>query len=984
MRFSSFGKSEGIEHFRHKNTERNNIIALITAFSLLFLLAFPLAIISPNSFTFHQNTSAKYSSLGDQTTSYSQTNIGHKLVVSTINSPVPSVNEPRVISHLSPSNQLVNIPYALTTIYDSQDNLVYVVSNGTGSGAVLYELNPSTFQIVAMVPHVAIGPIAIATGQSKANKNLYIADHISDSITVVNGSNLTRIGILGIPVALALDNYTNELYIANFNDTVNVINCTTDQIVKNISMTSSPLGIAFDPINRRIYVTSVSIDGITILDDSTNQITGTIYTGGTTFSPIFASSSHQNIYAIVAANSSVYVIGLDTISDKIVTSIQDPYVLRLAFDATNGEIYTTTDFTTRIQAINAASNQIVANVAVGFHPSAITTDPGLDYVFVADEGDQSVYGGLSVVNGATNQVIYTIGPVLLRINSYILDSAPCLSNCTYDPPQATYSFNGTEYADSLGVENSTISIWVDAEAPLNISQSLDNNFTGQRWILSPSNSSVWNLTSSQSINFVYFHQDRVRFVYSFLVVAPEYLNQPLASYYEFGSNQTARISDSIVWADSGSSWTLTTSSISSTSTERWEPLYSSQGVIPDTLNNVTNLGAVYYHQYALFASYTFHSTNLTQSIPTPTIFIRELGADVGYSPGLNETAEYWADANSSWQLSPGQQSTLPSQRWAINQPTLGSVDSSETLNFVFYFQFVETLAYTVIGGGIGFSAPAIGYSSFGAQQTVKGNSSVWVDAVGYINYPLVLPGSTATERWSESGTSVVGGSSGTIYIEAYQHQYFLSAEANPSVGGSVSNATGWENSGATIRISVSAASHGWKFISWNGNGTGSYTGTNSTTNVVMFGPISELATFYAEVSINAPLGGQITYSYNSTQVAVSAGSSKVIYIPVGSNLTLSTVPSSFFFSFTGWNVTTSESSIQTMKGISMIISAPTTIIPIYSFNYFYEEIIILAVVVVAGIVVFSVLMRRRRRGITEPEPTEPSEVLVPAGIFRCC
>jgi len=62
------------------------------------------------------------------------------------------------------------------------------------------------------------------------------------------------------------------------------------------------------------------------------------------------------------------------------------------------------------------------------------------------------------------------------------------------------------------------------------------------------------------------------------------------------------------------------------------------------------------------------------------------------------------------------------------------------------------------------------------------------------------------------------------------------------LGGSVSPASGWNNSDAVVGINATASA-GCAFSGWAGSGTGSYSGSNSSASVTMDGPITETASF---------------------------------------------------------------------------------------------------------------------------------------------
>ena len=84
----------------------------------------------------------------------------------------------------------------------------------------------------------------------------------------------------------------------------------------------------------------------------------------------------------------------------------------------------------------------------------------------------------------------------------------------------------------------------------------------------------------------------------------------------------------------------------------------------------------------------------------------------------------------------------------------------------------------------------------------------------------------------------------TTYTAKFNKQYYLIM--NPGVGGTVSPASGWKNSGTTISISatpVNTTLKSYNFSGWTGVGTGSYSGANNPASIMMSGPITESAAF---------------------------------------------------------------------------------------------------------------------------------------------
>jgi uncharacterized repeat protein (TIGR02543 family) len=96
--------------------------------------------------------------------------------------------------------------------------------------------------------------------------------------------------------------------------------------------------------------------------------------------------------------------------------------------------------------------------------------------------------------------------------------------------------------------------------------------------------------------------------------------------------------------------------------------------------------------------------------------------------------------------------------------------------------------------------------------------------------------------WSDSGaiSHTVTATKNKTYTANFTKQYFLTMSAG--TGGTVTPASGWQNSGAVVSITAKPGS-GHTFGSWSGTGTGSYSGTNNPASVTMGSAISEAATF---------------------------------------------------------------------------------------------------------------------------------------------
>jgi len=418
---------------------------------------------------------------------------------------------------------------------------------------------------------------------------------------------------------------------------------------------------------------------------------------------------------------------------------------------------------------------------------------------------------------------------------------------------------------------------------------------------------------------------------------------PVLTYTFNGVQRTATLSSSPVtyYADVGTLWGVTNPLSGSTSVERWQTDQLTEGIA----NSPEAINFAYYHQYSVTFGYSVLGGGSGYSAPEVTY--REFGG----SQMTAATNSVWADAT-SYYYPASLAGSLSAERWATNSSS-GFISSPGPIAAEYYHQFLLTASYSVIGGGRP-DAPMLNSTAFGSpfnRALATQPQGFWIDDGASYSVANSLPGSSDSERW-ESNSTVEGeiDSPHTISI-SYYHQYYV--RILPNAGGSVSLGSGWFDAGASLQATASANS-AWEFEGWNGSGEGSYSGTGNIASIVVNAPLVEAATFYPGLTITASSEIAVSYSYGSMAGSISAGTSKTIFAPQGTNITLTASPTFFIYSFGGWNgATTSGDST-----IYMILDSPLSLMTSYSFNYLNIGIMS-AAVVVAMVLVFTRIRHMR-------------------------
>jgi hypothetical protein len=257
---------------------------------------------------------------------------------------------------------------------------------------------------------------------------------------------------------------------------------------------------------------------------------------------------------------------------------------------------------------------------------------------------------------------------------------------------------------------------------------------------------------------------------------------------------------------------------------------------------------------------------------------------------------YWYDSGSTVQILATASSGYVFSNWAGSglgsysgtaNPSSVTVNGpiTETANFA---PLTATVTFTVSGlssdaSGTVLTVDSVGYSysqlpksftwnigsnhTFGwmdpVSSTVSGKQYVWV--------------STSGPSTAKSGSIIVPSGGGSVSA-TYKTQYYLTMQANPTYGGTVSPGSGWRDAGTQVQISATPAS-GYAFASWTGSGSGSYTGTANPATTTMNGPVTETANFIPWLtgwSYRRPITISSTLSLSNYQILVQVDTASLI------------------------------------------------------------------------------------------------------------
>jgi len=408
------------------------------------------------------------------------------------------------------------------------------------------------------------------------------------------------------------------------------------------------------------------------------------------------------------------------------------------------------------------------------------------------------------------------------------------------------------------------------------------------------------------------------------------------------------ISPATVLADPGSAWSVSSPlpGSSPASGEVWAVNASSGAAATSGLANtsVTRTFA-YFHQYRTSLDFTVTGGAGYTAPPTVTATV------FGVSTSLVAPGTVYLDAGSAYAYQEQLAGSTSSERWIATSAANGTVSAALTLNVPYYHQVLVTFDYSIAGTTV--SAPQVHFSSAGSPASATANATVWADSQAVYAYDSALAGATAGSRWGPGSNGNGTVTAPQTVLVVYREQFHLSVTASPSNLSAYATASGWYDAGSTVTLSASPPS-GWEFGGWSGDASG----TASGVPLQMGGPMSVTALFVAGFTIAAGDGGSVAYAYGSVSGTVPAGTSFTLYVPVGTEVTVTAQPSSWTQVFTGWSGAAGGVSATT----TVTVSGPTTAGAGFGLNALaVAGLSLLVVLILAALVVFLVLRRRRRR-----------------------
>jgi YVTN family beta-propeller protein len=250
---------------------------------------------------------------------------------------------------------------------------------------------------------------------SQINK-VYTANINDDTVSVIDGSSddlSTTITVGKSPSYVASNPETNKVYVSNnADDTVTVIDGTNNNLLKTISGISNPYDIAVNPVTNKIYVSesgNASVNTVYVIDGSTDVIKGTITVG---FGPtgIAVNPLTNKVYVSNTIEGTVSVIdgSNDSLIDTIIVHSGPTNPLPgndgIAVNPVTNKVYVANSIANSITVIDGENNEIIETITGFQGPRQIAINSDTNRIYVANTAGNTV----SIIDGINNNILETI------------------------------------------------------------------------------------------------------------------------------------------------------------------------------------------------------------------------------------------------------------------------------------------------------------------------------------------------------------------------------------------------------------------------------------------------------------------------------------------------------------------------------------------------------------------------------------------------
>ena len=252
------------------------------------------------------------------------------------------------------------------------------------------------------VTSVTLGGIAVDSFRVNSTTSItaYVSAGITGNIAVLS-SNGT--GTSATSFTNSTGGFNEYSYTANNDNTISVIDNSTNKTVSTIRLSDHATGMCLSPDGKMLYVTIYGKGGTLYAINTTTNTLVNSTSLNSFLTGICISKGGSKLYVLDGPYGSIHVVNTKNLSlvKDLAFGGGDPPGICISADGLH--VYVANQGTEDVSAINTLTDSAV-NIKVGLSPTFICGSPDSKKVYVANVRDNSI----SVINAVTNTVSATI------------------------------------------------------------------------------------------------------------------------------------------------------------------------------------------------------------------------------------------------------------------------------------------------------------------------------------------------------------------------------------------------------------------------------------------------------------------------------------------------------------------------------------------------------------------------------------------------
>ncbi len=387
-----------------------------------------------------------------------------------VTNPVPPTNEafpptlepkPITKTQLKPATTVLNSAPTIPVHGNSVSSSTLAVSP---NGKFVAAVNPDSDSVtlvdtasLSVLSEIPVGDDPRTLSFTPDSKQVVVANHGSATISKFDldkPNEVTNYQVGSMPYGIVTDGL--HAFVTEFGiGTVSIIDLMTGKMVSKIPVDDFPAGLALNSNRQQLYVTHFFTGKVTVIDQQTYSVIGTVNIGGGSNISQFIYISPDNKYAYLpqtrsnVANTAllfdstvfpvVNVIDLSklqlSVPKRITLDTADRPVnipFSLAISPDGNILYIANAGSNDVSVIDLITNRNIAHINVGSNPRGIANTPDGSVIFVNNVLD----GTLSVIEAETNTLADDITLTQIPLQASILVGKK-LFNSSDDPILST-------------------------------------------------------------------------------------------------------------------------------------------------------------------------------------------------------------------------------------------------------------------------------------------------------------------------------------------------------------------------------------------------------------------------------------------------------------------------------------------------------------------------------------------------------------------